>query len=89
MNMLGMMMRKKDANIREGYWFAPKRFGYGATPATVQGWAVTFAYTALIGLVALFIPSVAGKIVVGAILTIGFLILAWKKTDGGWHWRGK
>jgi hypothetical protein len=25
------------------YWFRPKRFGYGATPITWQGWAVTIA----------------------------------------------
>jgi hypothetical protein len=23
------------------YWFKPKRYGYGATPVTWQGWAVT------------------------------------------------
>ena len=25
------------------YWFKPKRYGYGATPMTWQGWAVTIA----------------------------------------------
>ena len=27
--------------VRPGYWFRPKRFGYGAVPATWQGWAAT------------------------------------------------
>ena len=32
--------------VREGYWFAPKRYGYGAKPVTWQGWAVTLGFAA-------------------------------------------
>ena len=28
-------------------WFKPKRFGYGWTPASWQGWAITLAVTVL------------------------------------------
>jgi hypothetical protein len=38
-----------------GPWFRPKRYGWGLTPATWQGWLVTGAY-------------VAGVIVLGATL---------------------
>jgi hypothetical protein len=26
------------------YWFKPKRYGYGATPVTWQGWCATAAF---------------------------------------------
>ena len=35
-------------DIRPGYWFKPKLFGFGATPATVAGWIATIAFTALL-----------------------------------------
>ncbi len=31
-------------------WFKAKRFGYGWTPATWQGWASTFIYVLIIAL---------------------------------------
>jgi hypothetical protein len=30
------------------YWFKPKRYGYGATPATWEGWAFTGLVVAII-----------------------------------------
>ena len=30
------------------YWFKPKRYGYGATPATWEGWAFTGLIVAVI-----------------------------------------
>jgi len=32
----------------QGYWFKSKIFGYGWTPATWQGWLVTFIFLAYI-----------------------------------------
>ena len=79
-----------------GYWFKPKRYGYGATPATWEGWVATM---------------VAILLVVGSILAMNFLVdrgnaLAWlvwaglialvtlwfvrfsrRHTDGEWRWR--
>ena len=28
-------------------WFAPKRFGYGATPSSREGWTATAVYIAV------------------------------------------
>jgi hypothetical protein len=78
------------------YWFKPKSYGYGATPVTWEGWAV----------------SLAGAIVVaGSILAMTLLVdrsnaVAWliwaaliavatwwfvqfcrRRTDGAWRWR--
>lgn len=74
--------------VRPGYWFAPKLYGYGATPVRWQGWALTagiclgavaiawLAQTIHMALLALLLP-----------LTIGFVMFAASKTDGGWRWR--
>ncbi|WP_373684421.1 hypothetical protein [Sphingomonas sp. R-74633] len=84
-----MGARFRDAgSVRPGYWFRPKRFGFGAVPVTWQGWAATMAFVALAGLLAnlvthrdriwlvLFVPLVAA-----------YLWLVAVKTDGGWGFR--
>ncbi len=70
----------------EGYWFVPKLSGLGATPITWQGWAMTIAYAALLWAVIHFLPGVVPKIGVGAALTLFFVVLSWRKTEGGWGW---
>ena len=30
------------------YWFTPKRYGYGATPANWKGWVATLAFIGLV-----------------------------------------
>ena len=35
------------------YWFKPRRYGYGATPATWQGWATILALPLVCALVTL------------------------------------
>lgn len=83
------------------YWFKPKAYGYGATPANWKGWAVTFAFvavvaTATIVLLAALQPDRASGFapwqfaVWGAgvaLLTLGFIRLCRAKTDGQWGWR--
>jgi membrane associated rhomboid family serine protease len=76
------------------YWFRPKRYGYGATPTTWQGWLLTLGFVAL--LVAIMqalefgmagteahLAGVAAAVVLAALFTL----IAWKKTDGPWRWR--
>ncbi|WP_326525782.1 hypothetical protein [Sphingomonas sp.] len=88
--MIGHLMRRTGWGlkpVRAGYWFAPKRYGFGAYPATIAGWAATSAYLALIGLVGWRMPTDTGKLVVGGAITLAFLALVLLKTDGGWRWR--
>lgn len=84
-----MLMRKFRAYypVREGYWFAPKLFGLGAMPATWQGWLATSAYLMLIGLLVGVMPTDRARVYAVLPVTIGFLWLVWRKTDGGWRWR--
>ena len=77
------------------YWFKPKRFGYGATPATWEGWAVTVAAIVLTAAVVVIAPGIRDNmqrslfVVLGLAAVIGATsFIAWRKTEGGWRWRG-
>ncbi len=67
-------------------WFAPKRFGFGATPVTWEGWCATLGFAALMILDA---TAVRGPVrwVLFAVLTVAFVILAFMKSSAGWRWR--
>ena len=73
--------------VRDGYWFAPKRFGYGATPVTWQGWAVTLGFVAAILVAVRVLPTVLEKIIVSVALIAALLVISIAKTDGEWRWR--
>lgn len=74
--------------VRPGYWFAPKLFGYGATPVTWQGWAsVAVLVGAGIAIAALAERYSLALLVLLLPLFTGFIFLAHAKTDGGWRWR--
>ncbi len=76
------------------YWFKPKRYGYGATPTTWQGWAVTLGTVAAMVAVSLYLRlserhNWALAVMFGFdALAIAFLfIVSRRKTDGEWRWR--
>jgi hypothetical protein len=69
-------------------WFAPKRYGYGATPITWQGWALTLGFVALSVLSSVIFarrPSQLFAIMVP--LVVVFMVICAKTTRGGWRWR--
>ncbi|WP_246587101.1 hypothetical protein [Stakelama flava] len=53
---------------------------------TWQGWLLTLGYVALLFAGVSGLPGDAAKLAWGVPITIGFVILAWRKTDGGWKW---
>jgi len=77
------------------YWFRPKERGIGAgVPLNWKGWALFAAYLGAI----LAVPSawelylgypgsVALRILGVVAVSVPFLLVAWKKTEGGWRWR--
>lgn len=76
------------------YWFRQKRFGYGATPNTWQGWLWIIASLVLIvgTLVgAQFISDIPLRLLmlvtVPAVIIIVMIHVARLKTEGGWRWR--
>jgi hypothetical protein len=78
----------RDAyKVRDGYWFAPKLFGFGAVPVTWQGWAATFACVAAVMVAARWLPTTAEKLIVSCALLAAYVALTISRTDGGLHWR--
>jgi len=76
------------------YWFKPKRYGYGATPVTWQGWALIFGIVLAMVAVSVMLRVTEqafwglAAIVAFDIAALGALtIVSHRKTDGEWHWR--
>jgi hypothetical protein len=76
------------------YWFRQKALGIGSTPNTWQGWALTLGYAAVLLVMvseAKQIPDRHTQMLViasgVALLTTGFCVITWLKTEGGWRWR--
>jgi hypothetical protein len=67
-------------------WFAPKRYGYGAVPATWQGWVATAVFIVAFGLSMALLQGWL-RWMCSAILVGIFAGLACAKTDGGCRWR--
>ena len=73
----------------EPEWFAPKRYGYGASlPISWQGWAVLLGYLALLAAAGFLIPySLIGFACIVITLTAALTVIASRTTKGGWRWR--
>ena len=77
------------------YWFRPKRYGYGATPVTWQGWLVTIATALVVVLASVVAPRIGaqgalawtGLLFVDAVAIGGLVVVSYRKTEGGWRWR--
>jgi len=76
------------------YWFRPKRYGYGATPISWEGWAVTLA-TVLAMVVVSFALRLETKSYLALAALIAFdvaalvllFIVSCCKTEDEWRWR--
>ena len=76
------------------HWFKPKRYGYGATPVTWQGWAVTIAAVLAMIAVSLILRlearnywALAALLTFDAVVVTALIIVSRRKTDGEWRWR--
>lgn len=81
------------------YWFAPKRFGYGYVPISIEGWIATIVLI-FIGLFLGYINNIFNSaninfydslFFVGEIILLGFIFLKLfeKKCNGKlkWNWK--
>jgi len=82
-------MTEKSTN----FWFRPRRYGYGATPVTWQGWAAIVAFPVICAAVALALfawappaLSVVLFVIFMALATFGLIAFVRNKTDGEWRW---
>ena len=76
------------------YWFKPKRYGYGATPITWQGWALTLGTVLAMVAVSLYLRlterhdwALALLLAFDAAAIVTLIVVTRRKTDGEWRWR--
>jgi hypothetical protein len=76
------------------YWFRQKTFGYGATPSTWQGWALTIVSLALLFGVVMFGPAIRDNglravwmVLAPVAILVPTTVTVYRKTEGGWRWR--
>jgi len=78
------------------YWFKPRRYGFGATPITWQGWAVAavnlaVVLMAVVGLVHAShdgdFSSEARWLLLILVVTAVSVLISWWKTEGSWRWQ--
>tara|TARA_Y100000310_G_scaffold217822_1_gene218934 strand:+ start:24408 stop:24641 length:234 start_codon:yes stop_codon:yes gene_type:complete len=70
------------------YWFKQKRFGYGATPSSWEGWLITIFFILLVIGRTIELQNNTPRLIIELILIIIPLIIISKyKTEGGWKWR--
>ncbi len=77
------------------YWFKPKRYGYGPTPVTWEGWALVGAFVAVvIGATTVEMgsgtPGITQMVIASAIIVLAVVVttvVSRFKTDGAWRWR--
>ena len=74
------------------FWFKPKRYGYGATPVTWEGWALTLGVVLVAVGCGLFVsgagsaPTKVLWLAVGAATVVASIVVAKMKTGGRWQW---
>ncbi|RDE04599.1 hypothetical protein [Sphingomonas aracearum] len=82
-----MSDRQQWARVRPGYWFAPRLFGWGATPVTWEGWLLTLGGAAAIVALAHRLEDGPARTMSVIALVALLAFVAWRKTDGAWRWR--
>ncbi len=75
------------ARVESSHWFVRQRFGYGATPATWQGWLSVAVYLAIVALFAWRLPGGTLRIAVLTPITLGYIWFVWTRTKDGFGWR--
>lgn len=75
--------------VDKGFWFRPKRLGYGAgLPFKWQGWLLLLMHMALIGGLALIFGDRPMILIPFAlIVAVAPMPIYAARTKGGWKWR--
>lgn len=70
------------------YWFRPKRFGWGVSPTTWQGWLATLIVVTL-GIAVAMLARRFGSAFLALLIPVTaiFIALCIAKTEGGMRWR--
>lgn len=75
--------------MSDGFWFAPKRYGYGAgLPIAWQGWLILAVYFVLVvSAAALLMPNIWAIAAVVIPATAILIVVSAQTTRSGWRWR--
>ena len=69
-------------------WFTTKKYGYGATPSSWQGWSLIIIYVVLMTYFSLtLIYDIIKYFFVTTLLTMLLIIIVIKTTNKPWSWR--
>jgi hypothetical protein len=72
---------------KASFWFAPKRYGYGAgLPISWEGWLVLAGFIGGAGAAARLLHGPARPAVL-ALQLVALVLIGQAKTEGGWRWR--
>jgi MFS superfamily sulfate permease-like transporter len=76
------------------YWFKPRQRGWGATPVTWEGWAVTVVTMVIVVMTSMLAPVFSrgtawdySAIIIDVVAIAAFLMINRLKTDGEWRRR--
>jgi hypothetical protein len=76
------------------YWFKPKRYGYGATPVTWEGWALVAVVVAVVAgsgfLLLAGAPDITRLVIWWTIVALAVAVtvaVSKPRTEGVWRWR--
>ena len=76
------------------YWFRPKRYGYGATPISWEGWVFTLAAAAIIAASTIVLMAHTAlelwfwvALAVDVVVIVALFQVSRRKTEGEWRWR--
>ena len=78
------------------YWFRPKSYGFGATPITWEGWAISLAVAAVVAgsavMMTVFVDraDLAAWLIWAAFvagITFWLVRVSRRRTEGEWRWR--
>ena len=72
--------------MKKKYWFAAKRYGWGWTPSTWQGWLI-LAVAVLLMLLFMTIPNLLARVVWVTVVAIALIWVCYLKGEKpGWRW---
>ncbi len=79
---------KAMQRTEERFWFKPKRYGYGATPITWEGWLLVLGFIGVVFLLALKAEkNMLLFLIEVLIITILLISISKRKTNAEWKWR--
>ena len=70
------------------YWFKPKKFGYGASACSWEGWFILFLYIVFIFYIT-FVKIIEIELYLIFLVSSSFMLIlvSYFTTQGRWKWR--